>query len=431
MGSYTELYIDDYPVLSSKSYVDPEVMTLFTESDKAVFTQKVSHRNPLVWGRLDDEEERFEKVHYYKSSVKNTIERLEVMGYTMAFVKHQFEKDVNEWKSFLLDSHSDELHESSIEEYNFLNTVTIDDFIAGFKELRFNQVPLSSSVSLDKFELSTAAKYLASDNNGWMLKFPCNDVRSYIRAFLASCSLDSDVVQDITEVTHAGYYNLEDKVRDDAIDTLLSGVDVNSKIIVLTEGSSDKSIIERSLKLLYPHLADYYRFMDFGLANASGGASALVSQVKGFVGVGISNKIVALLDNDTAAYVAKKSLEKINLPANIRVLHYPNLSLAENYPTIGPTGKQSVNINNLAGSIELYLGEDVLKESGEYTLVEWHGFDKSLGRYQGELLNKKKIQEKFYQKIAACEKDRSQISQYDWSGMQLILTSLFTAFEPN
>ncbi|MEL0621249.1 hypothetical protein [Psychrobacter proteolyticus] len=104
--------------------------------------------------------------------------------------------------------------------------------------------------------------------------------------------------------------------------------------------------------------------------------------------------------------------------------------MAENYPTIGPTGEQSVNINNLAGSIELYLGDDVLKENGDYTLVEWRGFDRSLGKYQGELLNKEGIQEKFYRKIAECEQNRSKTSQYDWSGMQLILVFLFTAFEP-
>lgn len=430
MGSYTELYIDDYPVLSSQSYVDSEVMTLFTESDKKTFAQKLSSRNPLVWGEVDEEEDCLETAHQYESSVKNTIERLEIMGYTMAFVKRQFEASVDERKSFLSDDRPDGMPEFYIEEYNFLNCVTIDDFIASFKELRVRQVPWSSFVDQDKFKLSDAAKYLASDTNGWMLNFPCSDVRSYIRVILESCPFDSSVVQDLTEVTNAGYYELEDKVRDDSVDTLLSGVDVNSKIIVLTEGSSDKSIIERSLKLLYPHLADYYRFMDFGLANASGGASSLVSQVKGFVGVGIKNKTIALLDNDTAAYVAKKSLDKTNLPENIRVIHYPDLPLAENYPTIGPTGVQSVNINNLAGSIELYLGEDILKDNGEYILVEWHGFDKSLSKYQGELLNKKGIQEKFYRKITECEQDMSKISQYDWSGMQLILNSMFTAFEP-
>ncbi|MGX9460399.1 HEPN/Toprim-associated domain-containing protein [Shewanella sp. A14] len=430
MGSYTELYIDDYPVLSSQSYVDSEVMTLFTESDKKTFAQKLSSRNPLVWGEVDEEEDCLETAHQYESSVKNTIERLEIMGYTMAFVKRQFEASVDERKSFLSDDRPDGMPEFYIEEYNFLNCVTIDDFIASFKELRVRQVPWSSFVDQDEFKLSDAAKYLASDTNGWMLNFPCSDVRSYIRVILESCPFDSSVVQDLTEVTNAGYYELEDKVRDNAVDTLLSGVDVNSKIIVLTEGSSDKSIIERSLKLLYPHLADYYRFMDFGLANASGGASSLVSQVKGFVGVGIKNKTIALLDNDTAAYVAKKSLDKTNLPENIRVIHYPDLPLAENYPTIGPTGVQSVNINNLAGSIELYLGEDILKDNGEYILVEWHGFDKSLSKYQGELLNKKGIQEKFYRKITECEQDMSKISQYDWSGMQLILNSMFTAFEP-
>lgn len=429
MGSYTELYIDNYPVCSSKSYVTPEVMIIFTESEKEVFSRKISNRNNLVWGASIDDNEEMETVHHYKSSVRNVIERLNIIGYTKKNALYDFEKCIDDRKLFLFNERAGGVPEYYLEEFNLLESITIEDFIFAFKELREHQIPLSSCVSIEEFNLSKVAEHLARDNYGWMLNYPCSDILNYIRVYLESCSLDSDVIQDITEVTNAGYYELEDRVRDDAIDILLSGVDVNSKIIVLTEGSSDKSIIERSLNLLYPHLADFYRFMDFGLANASGGASSLISQVKGFIGVGIQNKVIAFLDNDTAAHVAKKALDKIHLPSNIRILHYPDLSFAENYPTIGPTGLQLANINKLAGSIELYLGKDILEKDGEYTLVEWHGFDKSLGKYQGELLNKKSIQCDFYCKLSDCEEDHSKILQYDWSGMQLILHSLFTAFE--
>jgi hypothetical protein len=34
MGSYTELSIDGYPLLTTKNYAEPEVLTIFRESDK-------------------------------------------------------------------------------------------------------------------------------------------------------------------------------------------------------------------------------------------------------------------------------------------------------------------------------------------------------------------------------------------------------------
>lgn len=429
MGSYTQLYIDDYPIWVTKSYVTPEIMTVFIESDKEVFVRKVSSRNVLYWGSDINKNEEVEKVYNYRSSVKNVIDRLNIMGYTKANAFDDFKKSIEELKSFQLDFMRQTSNKYGKEELDFLDVVTIEDFICAFRELRKQQVPWSTFKNLEKFQLSSTARYLASNNSGWMLNFPFRDVRNYIRIYLESCSLDSYVVQDITEVTNAGYYELNECVRNNALGILLSDIDINSRIIVLTEGSSDRVIIERSLKLLYPHLFDYYRFMDFGLANASGGASSLVSQVKAFIGVGIQNKIVAFLDNDTAAYVAKKSLNNVQIPENIRILHYPNLLFAKNYPTIGPTGRQFMDVNKLAGSIELYLGKDILEKDGEYTLVEWHGFDKSLGKYQGELLDKKSIQCDFYCKLSDCEEDNSKILQYDWSGIQLVLHSLFTAFE--
>lgn len=428
MGTYTELYLEDYPILTTVSYVDPEVMTLFTESDKRVFMRKVGDRNSLVWGVITENPDEIETVHHYQSSVQNAIDRLEIMGYTMNFARDDFNMAVKNKQQIIIEMLNYEPLDEYQEELSFLQDVSINDFIEGFRDIRSKKVPNSPSTVIDEFKLTRAGKYLLEGNKGWMLNFPCDDTRTYIRILLESCSPESSIIQDITDVTVAGYYDIEDEVRNDSIEILLSGAATNSKIIVLTEGSSDKTILERSLNLPYPHLADYYRFMDFGLANSSGGASSLVSQVKGFIGVGIENKIVALLDNDTAAYVATKPLDKISIPHNVRILHYPTLSLAESYPTIGPTGVQKVNINGLAGSIELYLGEDVLKEGGKYSLVEWRGFDKSLNKYQGELSNKSEIQKRFYYKIEECEKDRSKLSNYDWTGIHLILNSLLTAF---
>jgi hypothetical protein len=281
--------------------------------------------------------------------------------------------------------------------------------------------------NISNYNLSHYASILSS-NDGWMYNFPAKDIRSYLRVVLASVQPDKLVKQDLTEVTHAGYYEHRSSVRNDEVESLTADYSRNSKIIVLTEGSSDRTIIKRSLGILYPHLSDYYSFMDFGLANAAGGVPALVANVKAFVGAGIKNNVIAILDNDTAAHAAVKGLSKTKLSDNIRIVHYPYLSFAECYPTLGPTGNQNLNINGLAGSIELYLGPDVLENNGKLIPIQWTGYDKSEKKYQGVIMDKTEIQKKFFKKLDDCERDTSLVKKYDWSAMNLLLQTIFTAF---
>ena len=109
-----------------------------------------------------------------------------------------------------------------------------------------------------------------------------------------------------------------------------------------------------------------------------------------------------MFDNDTAAEEAILALNKINIPPNIKVLRYPYLEMASNYPTIGPTGIEFTDINGLACSIELYLGRDILTNNDEYDYptkyipVQWKGYSQSLRKYQGEILYKEQILKKYF-----------------------------------
>jgi hypothetical protein len=82
--------------------------------------------------------------------------------------------------------------------------------------------------------------------------------------------------------------------------------------------------------------------------------------VKAFLATGITNRVIALFDNDTAAQEARRALANVSIPENIAVLAYPALDLLRDYPTLGPGGLTSLDVNGLAASIELYLGKDVL-----------------------------------------------------------------------
>ena len=123
-----------------------------------------------------------------------------------------------------------------------------------------------------------------------------------------------------------------------AIESLTTGHLENANRIVLTEGSTGSRVLEASLRLLYPELADYYSFLDFEGARAPGGAGQLALLIKSFAAAGIGNRIIALFDNDSAARDSRRSLAQLKIPQNIVVLAYPDIELLRDYPTLGPSG---------------------------------------------------------------------------------------------
>jgi hypothetical protein len=169
--------------------------------------------------------------------------------------------------------------------------------------------------------------------------------------------------------------------------------------------------------------------MDFENTKSDGGASFLVSQIKSFIGAGVANRVIALFDNDTAGTSEILKLkEATKLPSNIKIMQYPKLSVASSYPTIGPTGISNLDVNGLACSLELYLGDDALKKPQGYVPVQWTGYNSKLKQYQGEIIGKERIKKNFYKKLSRCENNHSQINDFDWSGLKLIFKEIFSAF---
>ena len=139
--------------------------------------------------------------------------------------------------------------------------------------------------------------------------------------------------------------------------------------------------------------------------------------------------ILALFDNDTAARAAISNLDPDSLPSNIAVRRYPSSHLARDYPTLGPSGRAQMDVNGLAGSLELYLGQDVLRDDeGMFSPVQWTGYDRRIGAYQGAILDKQRVLDRFSEKLANCEARPDQISHYDWEGIEAIIDTMRSAF---
>ena len=250
------------------------------------------------------------------------------------------------------------------------------------------------------------------------------DICVFLRLLLEISEM-GEFVCDITDLLLSGY------IDDDYIKNSQEKYSHSDKIIILTEGKSDIQILSRSLRLFYPHLYSYFTFMDFENAKVEGGVGFITGIMKSFSGVGISNKIVAIYDNDTAAKVATKQLEKIKLPNNLKIMYLPDIEKLNNYPTLGPTGLISMNVNGMAGSIEMYLGHDALfdNHSNLYYPIQWKGYESGLSQYQGEIIEKNLVQKKFYEILDECEKDNEKIKNYDFEDINIVLKNLFKMFE--
>jgi hypothetical protein len=71
-----------------------------------------------------------------------------------------------------------------------------------------------------------------------------------------------------------------------------------------------------------------------------------------------------------------------------------------------------------------YCEHALVQDDGSLTPVQWKGYDPSLKQYQGELLNKSKLQAGFFKKLEKALSDPSLIETQDWGGMRLILDAI-------
>jgi|LGOV01.1.fsa_nt_gb hypothetical protein len=430
MGSYCDLEFGSKCVLWSKNSVDPVMMSIFTAHDRNYRYEKISQVFPEDYEKEDDTPYA---VCEYVSNVSIIKKRLDILGFSL----NECEKSLSKYIKSELERYSEYVNEHEEGDILYelykshtlaLESANVSSFISAYKSMFEKTEHLVDAG--DQFRKSGGLLGYISDNNDeYALGIPIGDIR-YAFRILLECFDDQDsVVLNVNDLIGGGWYEFDDDLVEIAREELTENYHYDSKIIILTEGSSDKAILEKSLGILYPQYSPYYTFMDFGIAKGAGGASALVSVVKAFVGAGIRNRIIAIFDNDTAARVARKALATVPLPDNIRVMSYPRYDCLESYPTIGPSGKHNLDVNNVAGSIELYLCKQALEISGEVSPVQWKGYDQSLSCYQGEVLDKNQIQRQFYDIVEKVEENPDLLSDYDWVGLRLIFDNVFRAFE--
>lgn len=440
MGAYAELKVKNLTLLSWKNYFDKEALGLFFTDDDLIITKNVKYDEL-------DEDETPHTEYKYSTTVKRAVQRLNSIGYTLKRIESDFECNKNNCLDYFhllykleIDDRYDEVKEQRINKF-----VTFKKWQNSIKKyakyesengsLMFQsyekKVPdyINPKTECDKLVYHSLTDYNSESFYGCLYS-EFNSINT-IRLILEIFDENEELYVEVSELLDWSYESIED----------MRIGEPTEKTIVLVEGTSDKGILEFSLKHIYPHLYNLYYFMDFEYAKnkkRQGGVDAISNNLKTFITSKLKAKFIAIFDNDTIGNHAKKRLdfEIGSIPNNCKILTYPNIKLAKRYPTIAINGKIVLdNINEKACSIELYLPNFLLKTKDNiYSPIEWEsrvqctvGEDKLIG-YQGTIFDKDLIKKAFHKYENDVENGRKSFDLNDWSNMNQLIDHIVTAF---
>lgn len=434
MGSYAQCWLDDLHVGSSKNDIDTGLITLFRASDK-VITSELPNPAPEFLQHYQEAlaEDPECRVIYYETPAKLIKDRLAVLGYDLEtakaafkiWIEHERRQNANMVEKWQF-SHSDsrELMLGNYEnDERVLAALTPELWITTLKEIKASRLQPDRYGRYEGPHQDAVVGFMLS--NDWY-GFPGYDIFVPLRLALEAHSDGQSLIYDVTDLVWGGYFDADEDLVAYGLDEAAGDYRAKSKIIVLTEGKTDAWVLSEAMTLLYPHLRDYYSFLDFENSGFGGGVGNLANIVKAFSGAGIVNNVIALFDNDTAAATACRNLETSGLSDSIAIYRLPYIEFLASYPTLGPSGLSFLDVNGMAASIELYLGPDVLRSGDtKYVPVQWTGYDKSERQYQGEVLDKAKLHARFREKI----KEPGDLDSPNWQALRAIFELIFSAFE--
>lgn len=378
MGSYCELRFDDKFVDTAKSIVPAEFRVLFQEDERQV-------------RRSADGE--FDEILYVASKA-TVLERLDLLGYTSEVAEQRLSEWIiserKQWLEYISESGN-----RAKQIADAIESLTTDEWAKRIPDVIENKFSREQPIDeIDHHMIGLNDDWLWFDGPGSLVN---------IRALLEACPDVETVSLEVTDLIQGGWIDENQEVCAELRQSASANVDLFAPIVIIGEGHSDIEVLRNSLSALFPEVADFFSFFDHSELNVDGGADYLVKFLKAFAASRAPLRMIAIFDNDTKGVQAFDRAKKLNLPDNIMVMRLPDIDLARSYPTVGPQGEHSVNVNGQATSIELYLGADVLAKEGQFRPVRWSGYVAGINAYQGEIEGKKEVVGKFLADVADCD----------------------------
>jgi len=192
-------------------------------------------------------------------------------------------------------------------------------------------------------------------------------------------------------------------------------LDDTSKILVVTEGSSDSFILKRALEKLRPSIADFFYFVDMEEHYPFTGTGSLFKFCQGLSRIRIQNNVLIIFDNDAAGVEKLQQSQALEKPSNMHFCRLPDHDMFSSFKTIGPNGVVCADINGSAVAIECFLDLQKIEERDQY--IRWTSYNRRLQRYQGEIEGKDKL-------VKAFKKANLTDGSFDTSMLELLLDHL-------
>ena len=383
MGSYITLDLERFQIDWGKNFGFRNHSALFLATDWAsatyYYADDVQEANPA-----------------YVRKLRDMVRRLDLLGHTIDACRQRYEsatRDVQAehpdvdlsfptfcealWSIDLSRSSLDAEREEDTERLYSLHLSEWSELaIAVFRQPKFREMA----------EVLTAT-IVHNDANVFDVISPYDVLR--ILAEDAS-KRDENVIWRVYDIIDGGYADEKD---------LHVGLAAEQRRLIVTEGSSDSSILEASLRQLFPDVAEFFDFVDMKEHYPFTGTGNLINFCKGLAKIRVLNKILFILDNDTVGRDAERRLRSLSLPENIRIMLLPELEELRYFRTMGPSGGAFEDVNGRACAIECFL--DLSFGSGELPAVRWTSYSPVMNAYQGELVGKERFTKSFFENHAA------------------------------
>jgi hypothetical protein len=360
MGSACELRFDDIEIAEQKGFVPDEFLFLFQERDRRTYR---------------DRQHEEDQVGYFASRAV-VLQRLDLAGYTAERARSAFEA----WREAEFDSHMGDAAEN-FELLEALKALTYDAWSARMRAILPTRWDGSEPIDI-------IDRQMRDLDERWIF-FERADALSSIRAMLDAMADVQTVSLNFTDLIHGGWMEPDEKIALIRRTPDLLSRSVFQPAVIIAEGSTDIAVLQRGLDRLHPHLRDYISFFDYEGARPDGGANWVVKFLRAFAAARVNSPVLAIFDNDTAGHVALAEAHALKLPKSYQVVTLPDITLAKDYPTIGPGGHVPMDVNGSAAGIELYLGRhNLLNDDGSLNPIVWSDRHRPTGKYQGALLAK-------------------------------------------
>ncbi|POH59159.1 hypothetical protein C3B59_18275 [Cryobacterium zongtaii] len=371
MGSWWNLEIGGQAApVWGKSYVSDELMLLFNDGNFHVSAAKLSVLEDIEssGGEQDDlPESWYENLMCYSTTVGALRQRLQLQGFSTEWVRRlataYFDEQDEEWQK---------------PEKEILAWFPNGAAITAALTTRSGRKAGAGSPP----DRRTHPKESFLHEKWGELREAFDDPRFALALSLSNARSTTEVRLDLTDLVMGGWLTASDNPHREARLRMAAAVGADGPVIVITEGVSDARHLQRSLELSAPEVAHVFTFLDFEF-RPPGGTDRVVSLTKGMAAAGVMNRVVAVLDNDTAGRDAKAQLANLRLPLQIVAVCLPDVPYADNYPTLGPAGDGVENVNGRAVSMEFMFGDDMLRDkAGALVPVRWQGFIDRAADYQ-------------------------------------------------